>query len=366
MGNLTGNWYLAGQIQINGAGPLRMSRLRVLQDRSSTGNGAIQAQAAAVETGLFRARGDVRDLLIADLVDTTGDFVAPSAGLADTRALLDGYLTLGASDALGRSEVLRAALRGLPGAGGMWLDAPEWAAVVAAADAADAGGLGGPDMTDVPTLGAQFDQRLAALGSEVALALAADAPSFHYVEFVLADLRDLRDNAFRLAIDDTYVAPGSISVDAAQGLMANDIGQPGRIDNQDLMVDLAFFASPDHIAPANGSVAVSPDGSFVYTPSPGFEGTDSFTYRLVAQVGDPTNPIGDPNVSSAPATVVIRVAPAACPADFNSDGLLNFFDVASFVGAFQAQDPNADFNSDGLLNFFDFSAFINAFNAGCP
>ena len=31
--------------------------------------------------------------------------------------------------------------------------------------------------------------------------------------------------------------------------------------------------------PANGSLTVDADGSFVYTPNPGFVGTDSFTYR---------------------------------------------------------------------------------------
>jgi VCBS repeat-containing protein len=30
--------------------------------------------------------------------------------------------------------------------------------------------------------------------------------------------------------------------------------------------------------PSHGQLALNPDGSFTYTPAPGFEGTDTFTY----------------------------------------------------------------------------------------
>jgi hypothetical protein len=55
-----------------------------------------------------------------------------------------------------------------------------------------------------------------------------------------------------------------------------------------------------------------------------------------------------------------------CLADLNADGVLNFFDVSTFLNAYNAQDPIADFTNDGVFNFFDVSAFLNAFNAGCP
>lgn len=51
-------------------------------------------------------------------------------------------------------------------------------------------------------------------------------------------------------------------------------------------------------APQNGSVVLSADGSYQYTPSPGFSGRDSFTYRVCA-----------PDASAcATATVVVTVA----------------------------------------------------------
>ncbi len=57
---------------------------------------------------------------------------------------------------------------------------------------------------------------------------------------------------------------------------------------------------------------------------------------------------------------------SVCPADLNGDGVLNFFDISAFLGAFGAGDPVADFTGDGVFNFFDISAFLSAFSAGCP
>ena len=50
--------------------------------------------------------------------------------------------------------------------------------------------------------------------------------------------------------------------------------------------------------PANGTVSLSPDGSFTYTPNTGFIGTDSFTYKA-----------SDGKLDSNLATVTITVLP---------------------------------------------------------
>ncbi|MGJ8637269.1 MAG: GC-type dockerin domain-anchored protein [Phycisphaerales bacterium] len=57
---------------------------------------------------------------------------------------------------------------------------------------------------------------------------------------------------------------------------------------------------------------------------------------------------------------------SACPADFNQDTLLDFFDISAFLSAYSTADPIADFNNDGLFDFFDISAFLVAYAAGCP
>ncbi len=54
-----------------------------------------------------------------------------------------------------------------------------------------------------------------------------------------------------------------------------------------------------------------------------------------------------------------------CSADFNQDGVLDFFDYLDFVAAFAVQDPSADFNADSVIDFFDYLDFVQAFAVGC-
>ncbi len=55
-----------------------------------------------------------------------------------------------------------------------------------------------------------------------------------------------------------------------------------------------------------------------------------------------------------------------CPADLNSDGVLDFFDALAFLGAFAAGDSVADWNQDGVFDFFDAQQYLSDFSAGCP
>jgi Big-like domain-containing protein len=66
---------------------------------------------------------------------------------------------------------------------------------------------------------------------------------------------------------------------AAPGLLANDTD----IDGNPITVDVASVS-----APAHGTVTVLADGSFVYTPTAGFKGTDSFTYQANDGTADST------------------------------------------------------------------------------
>lgn len=56
----------------------------------------------------------------------------------------------------------------------------------------------------------------------------------------------------------------------------------------------------------------------------------------------------------------------ACTADFNADGLSDFFDVSAFLMSFSNQGSAADLNGDGMFDFFDVSAFLTGFADGCP
>jgi hypothetical protein len=78
---------------------------------------------------------------------------------------------------------------------------------------------------------------------------------------------------------------------SAPGLLGND----SDIENSPLTASLAD-------PPMHGSVAISADGSFIYTPADNFYGADSFSYRA-----------GDGDATSAPAVVTIEVAPIDDP-----------------------------------------------------
>ncbi len=61
--------------------------------------------------------------------------------------------------------------------------------------------------------------------------------------------------------------------------------------------------------------------------------------------------------------------PNPCPADFNHDGALDFFDYDDFVRCFEGSacppGSSADFDADSAVDFFDYDVFVVAFEAGC-
>ncbi len=356
-------------------------RYRWLNDSSSLDVATYEDN---VNQNLALRRSELRLPVVDALANPSTPLGEIAERLDNTSSLLDAYLTLGLADAMTRSETLRSAVRGVPGTGGLGFRSQDIAAMLLYANQVDLGigGSGAPN--DVQDIGDFLTDRVFALSDELAQAVNIDAPSFPYVEFVLADLRNLHDQAFRLAIDDTYQTFGPMSVSAVNGLMANDIGQPGRIDNQELMVDLGFLATVDYTPPANGVVSIAADGSFTYTPNPGFGGIDSFNYRLIARVDDSPNPVGDPSVRSEPAAVIVRVGTDTdgdavfdfedncllianpsqadtdqdgygnlCDGDFNNDCATNFLDFSLIANAFLSTDPLVDLNADGVVNFID-------------
>ena len=94
-----------------------------------------------------------------------------------------------------------------------------------------------------------------------------------------------------VAVDDGYsVEQGdTLTVDATSGVLANDT------DAEDDILTAMLDSGP-----SNGTLALSDDGSFEYTPDGGFDGNDSFTYE-VCDDGDPSE--------CASATVNIAVSP---------------------------------------------------------
>jgi hypothetical protein len=56
---------------------------------------------------------------------------------------------------------------------------------------------------------------------------------------------------------------------------------------------------------------------------------------------------------------------STCAPDLNSDGVLDFFDVQAFLGAYSSQSDVADWNDDSIFDFFDVQQFLAAMSAGC-
>ena len=97
-----------------------------------------------------------------------------------------------------------------------------------------------------------------------------------------------------VASDDAY------SVNQGQTLT---VSGPGVVGN-DFDVDGDAITATLVNGPASGTVTLNKDGSFTYTPTAGFSGTDSFTYQL--SDGTTTG-----NIATVSITVVDNIAPVA-------------------------------------------------------
>jgi hypothetical protein len=113
----------------------------------------------------------------------------------------------------------------------------------------------------------------------------------------------------------------------APGVLANDHDPDGDALNAVLIID-----------PASGSLVFNTDGSFVYTPAPGFAGDVTFSYSA-----------SDGTSVSAPATATITVTPRpnvppslTLPADFAQE-------ATSAAGAVTLYTVTASDSEDGVL-----------------
>ncbi|GAA5495355.1 hypothetical protein Rhal01_01530 [Rubritalea halochordaticola] len=113
--------------------------------------------------------------------------------------------------------------------------------------------------------------------------------------FVDLGTREASQGAFlRITYDNSNVAPeGKNDEFYVIHDTSRTISQPGVLSNDTDANDDAITAVLESTT-TKGSLALSADGSFVYTPTPGQYGTDSFTYR-----------VSDGNFQSDPVTVTL-------------------------------------------------------------
>jgi VCBS repeat-containing protein len=97
------------------------------------------------------------------------------------------------------------------------------------------------------------------------------------------------------AVADNYATDrgAPLSVSAAGGVLANDSDADGQAMTAELVSN-----------PTSGTLSLSPNGAFTYTPAAGFSGTDTFSYR--ASDGTLTSP-------AVTATILVNSRPVAAP-----------------------------------------------------
>jgi len=136
------------------------------------------------------------------------------------------------------------------------------------------------------------------------------------------------------------------------------------------------------ILPLVGQVQINGDNSVVLTVALG--PLENSNEQVIGPLDLPEIPLELPTLGSETAGVILALSAdtltvntlldiaivaegsaVTCDADWNGDGILDFFDVAGFLNAFSSEDPAADLNGDGLFDFFDVQEFLGLFASGC-
>jgi hypothetical protein len=142
-------------------------------------------------------------------------------------------------------------------------------------------------------------------------------------------------------VNDPPAAAGdSYSIQAGSTL---NVTAPGVLGN-DADIDSTVLTAALVAGPTRGTLTLSANGSFTYTPSAGYSGPDSFTYRA-----------SDGTATSAVATAAITVQPAPAPtviftASFNSSENSFTYSDNTFRGATQSSYASGSRVSSGGFN----------------
>ena len=118
--------------------------------------------------------------------------------------------------------------------------------------------------------------------------------------------------------EDPPEVPNSLPVALERDLATNeDIALGGLLAASDPDSDELTFSLSAEGAPANGTVIINPDGSYLYTPDRNYSGSDSFSFEVTDESG-----------ATSTANVRIDVAPVADAPDVNMDDVVGDEDSA--------------------------------------
>ncbi len=133
------------------------------------------------------------------------------------------------------------------------------------------------------------------------------------------------------------------------------------VDGDATSVDVLLSTDGGQTFPTIVAQNLAPQPGSYYWSVPDV-GTTEGILRLVVRDGQGNQSFDD---SDLPFTITGQ---PPCPADLaDPAGVVNFFDLAAYLDAYNAGDPAADLAApSGVLNFFDLAAYLDAYNAGCP
>ncbi len=148
------------------------------------------------------------------------------------------------------------------------------------------------------------------------------------------------------ASDDAYSGPQDVVLNVAvTGVLGNDTDSDAG--------DILSVNTVPVVDATNGTLMLSSNGSFSYTPDPGFTGTDTFTYSVCDSFG-----------LCDTATVSLTISE-----DFDGDGVIDIDDLDDdndgILDATESNgiDPSADADGDGVPNYQDPDfCVLNAFS----
>ncbi len=194
------------------------------------------------------------------------------------------------------------------------------------------------------------------------------------------------------------IGPGVLSPGTAyfwRVVASNDAGTTPSTPASARFTTLAPAPGPfSLLSPSNGSVAVPTEPTLAWSVSAGASsysvvlasdpGLTTVVYSAAGVAGTslavpPGVLAGCPtyywsvSASNAGGTTAAGNAPFSfatlAPADFNSDGFVDFFDFDDYVLCFETETcppgRTADTNGDGFIDFFDLDDFVALFEAGC-
>ena len=149
------------------------------------------------------------------------------------------------------------------------------------------------------------------------------------------------DDSYELGIDFT------LQKNAGNGLLANDSDANGN-------ATMSVQTSPV-IDPANGSVSINADGSFTYTPDPGYIGNDTFRYRICDD-GTPNNTVSLFDFDN-PDLTIATIGPDATSVNPLAAQLGCGIYFPTGAGGSTGFDINVP-NTGGIFNFTSFRVFF--------